>query len=106
MKILVDENVDKDFVSWLQSSGHDVLYCAEISPGAQDTEWLAVAYSEGRLILTSDKDFGELVFRDNLNCHGLVLLRLDELSTAEGLARLQAVWSVIEANPSRHFIVV
>ncbi len=60
---------------------------------------------EQRVILTSDKDFGELVFREGLTSHGVVPLRLDELPVPAILARLQAVWSVVEANPARRFIV-
>ncbi len=60
---------------------------------------------EQRVILTSDEDFGELVFREGLNSHGVVPLRLDELPVPAILARLQAVWSVVEANPARRFIV-
>lgn len=56
--------------------------------------------------MTSDKDFGELIFRAHLNRHGVVLLRMEELTVAERLARLQADWSVIEANPSGQFIVI
>ena len=64
------------------------------------------AQKEGRLLLTADKDFGELVFRDGLNSHGIVLLRLSDITAVQALARLQNVWSVVEANPSGRFIVI
>jgi hypothetical protein len=57
-------------------------------------------------LLTADKDFGELVFRDRLNTHGVVLLRLEQLSIEERIARLGEALSVIEANPKGRFIVV
>ena len=106
MKILADENVAKDIVGWLRSIGHDVLFAAEAQPGALDTDWTTRSEREQRLILTSDKDFGELVFRDGLTSHGIALLRLDDLTVSQILSRLQAVWSVVEANPSGHFIVI
>ena len=106
MKILADENVARDVVEWLRTSGHDVLFAAEANAGAEDIEWAARGEQEKRIILTSDKDFGELVFRDRLASHGIVLLRLDELAVPAILARLKAVWSVVEANPSGRFIVI
>ncbi len=105
MRILVDENVPRDLVVWLRMTGHDVLLASEIKAGADDIEWAACAEQEQRVLLTSDKDFGELVFRDRLTTHGIVLLRLDHLPVPEILARLQSVWSVLEANPAGCFIV-
>ncbi len=106
MKILADENVPRDIVGWLRNTGHDVLFAAEARPGAPDAEWVTRADQERRLILTSDKDFGELVFRDRLTSHGIVLLRLDDVPVSDMLSRLQAVWSVVQANPRGRFIVI
>ncbi|HEV3202807.1 MAG TPA: DUF5615 family PIN-like protein, partial [Gemmataceae bacterium] len=58
------------------------------------------------LILTEDKDFGELVFRDGLNSQGIILLRMGKFSLPQRIQRLQEAWSVIETNPSDRFIVV
>jgi predicted nuclease of predicted toxin-antitoxin system len=106
MRILADENVARNVVAWLRAGGNDVLFAAEEQPGAADTSWAGRAEQEQRVILTSDKDFGELVFRDGLTSHGIVLLRLDHLTVSEILARLQGVWSVVEANPSGRFVVI
>jgi len=106
MKILADENLARDLVAWLRASGYDVLYAAEAAPGESDLAWAARAEVDERVLLTSDKDFGELVFRDGLSSYGVVLLRLDDLTVAEALTRLQSVWSIVEANPTGQFIVV
>jgi len=106
MRILADENVARDIVAWLRTGGHDVLFAAEASPGTADARWVHIAEQEQRVILTSDKDFGELVFRDGLTSHGVVLLRLEELPVPAILARLRTVWSVVEAGPARRFIVI
>ncbi len=106
MRILADENVPKDIAGWLRIAGHDVLVAAESEPGAADSDWVERADREQRLLLTSDKDYGDLVFRDKLTSHGIVLLRLDDLTPAEMLLRLQNAWSVVEANPTGQFIVV
>lgn len=106
MRFLIDENVPRPIFEWLQSQGHDVLLAGEVAAGESDTHWLTLAESEQRLVVTADKDFGELIFRDQLNSHGVILLRLHDLAICERLTRLQEVWSVIEANPGGRFIVV
>jgi predicted nuclease of predicted toxin-antitoxin system len=106
MIFFAGENVPRAIVVWLRGNGQDVLYAAEAQPGGSDADWLREAQVAGRLILTSDKDFGELIFRDRLTSHAVVLLRLDDMTVTERIARLQMVWSVIEANPTGKFIVI
>ena len=77
MRRLVDECVDAALVGRLRESGDDASYAAEVASGATDAEVLRRAREEGRLLLTEDKDFGELVFRSKLAVPGLVLLRVD-----------------------------
>ncbi|HWZ68860.1 MAG TPA: DUF5615 family PIN-like protein [Stellaceae bacterium] len=76
MRWLADECVDAGLVSRLRGAGHDVAYIAEIASGAPDAEVLRRAFDDGRLLLTEDKDFGDLVFRSKMRVPGLVLLRL------------------------------
>lgn len=106
MRILTDENVPRSVLTWLRATGHDATSASELGIGTPDTRWLAFAESEQRLILTSDKDFGDLVFRDRLTTFGIILLRLDDVAVPGWVTRLQEVWSVVEANPSGCFIVV
>lgn len=83
MKILADESVDKDIVLRLRHDGHDVGYVAEMSPGIMDEEVLILANNENILLLTADKDFGELIFRQGYVKRGIVLYRLAGLSPQE-----------------------
>lgn len=106
MNLFADENIARPIVAWLRTRGHDVLYASEVQPGASDVNWLARAESEDRLILTADTDFGELIFRDGLTSHGVVLLRLGELTVPERLARLEQAWASVEANPTGKFLVI
>lgn len=80
MKFLADENLDKPIVERLRKDGHTVLYVIEIEPSVSDDEVLQRANQESALLLTGDKDFGELVFRQNRIAHGVVLIRLAGLS--------------------------
>lgn len=76
MNLLADEGVDRPIVEQLRQDGHSVLYIAEMSPGIADDVILAQANDMNALLLTLDKDFGELVFRQGLVYAGVVLIRL------------------------------
>ena len=83
MKILADESVENNVVQRLRSEGHEVIYVAERSPGIMDEDVLALAQDEGILLLTADKDFGELIFRQGYLKNGIVLYRLAGLSSQD-----------------------
>ena len=68
--------VDRAVVEQLRQDGHDVVYVAELSPSVPDEEVLRQANARGALLLTADKDFGELVFRQKLVHSGVLLVRL------------------------------
>ena len=82
MRLLADEGVEAGIVARLRAEGHDVVYVAELAPGISDDAVLASAVADERLLLTADKDFGELVFRLRRAAHGVLLLRLAGLSQA------------------------
>ena len=82
MKLIADEGVDRPVVERLRQDGHDVVYVAELSPSVPDEEVLQQANARGAVLLTADKDFGELVFRQGLVHSGVVLLRLAGLDNA------------------------
>ncbi|MEH2208390.1 MAG: DUF5615 family PIN-like protein [Nostoc sp.] len=81
MKFLGDENLDWQIVERLRLDGHEVLYVVEMQPGSPDDEVLNLANNESAILLTSDKDFGELVFRLRRIAAGVVLIRLFGLSS-------------------------
>jgi predicted nuclease of predicted toxin-antitoxin system len=76
MDLLEDESIDKPIVDRLRQDGHNVLYVAEFDPSIDDTAVLYRANKQDALLITADKDFGELVFRQELVHRGVVLVRL------------------------------
>lgn len=80
MNLLADESVDRQIVDRLRRDGHNVLYVAEMDPGISDDSVLDLANKEVSLLLTADKDFGDLVFRQRLLMQGIVLIRLAGLT--------------------------
>ena len=89
MKILADESVEGEIVALLRSEGHDVAYVPETSASIRDDEVLARANVEGRVLLTEDKDFGDLAFFYGSRSSGIVLLRAHGAGV-EAKARLVA----------------
>ena len=76
MKLLADENIPLASVRSLRELGHDVVSISELSPGISDEEVLRLAHAEDRVIITFDRDFGELVFRRRLPAPaGILYLR-------------------------------
>lgn len=91
MRFLVDESSGTAIVTYLREAGHDVLAVAETMSGARDADILTRASLENRILITNDKDFGELVFRSGQAHAGVVLLRLRDESTANRVRVLKAV---------------
>ncbi len=77
LKFLLDENISQKTADFLLKLGYDVKLVAKDLKGAKDKDILEVAFKEKRIILTQDKDFCDLVFRDSLPCRGIILLRLN-----------------------------
>jgi predicted nuclease of predicted toxin-antitoxin system len=64
-------------VARLRDAGHDVAYVADTASGPRDADVLRQAREKARLLLTQDKDFGDLVFRAKESVPGLILIRID-----------------------------
>ncbi len=62
MKILADENIEREFIEALREADFDVVSVRESYIGFADDEILQVAEEESAVILTYNTDFGELVF--------------------------------------------
>ena len=79
MRLLADENVPTLMVETLRSIGHDVDWVRDTAPSSPDTDVLAQANDQDRVLVTYDTDFGELVFaRGMLATTGVILLRLPQ----------------------------
>jgi len=80
LNLLADEGIDRQIVEALREQGYTVGYVAEMDPGISDDAVLELANREGVVLLTADKDFGELVFRLRRLSSGVILVRLAGLS--------------------------
>jgi predicted nuclease of predicted toxin-antitoxin system len=106
MRFLADENFPAAAVEALRLQGHDVKWIRVDAPGSTDTQILEQATAEARILLTFDKDFGELAFRAGLPASsGIILFRIPLASPSQA-ARI-AVRSVESRRDwGNHFSVV
>ncbi len=105
MRFLADANLERVLVDWLRAQGHDVTWAVDLPPSTPDDEILAIAEQEGRVVVTNDLDFGELVFRQRRSSIGVVLLRYRTTSSAELVSLFGAHWSTIEIRLPGSFVV-
>jgi len=84
VRFLADENVPLPSVEALSSAGHDVVWVARENPGLADPRVLDQARREDRILITFDRDFGELVFARGAPAFpGVIYLRFVPRSPTE-----------------------
>jgi len=106
MRFVADESCDFAVVRALRSAGHDILAVAEISPRIGDDEVLKLARDDRRVLLTEDKDFGELVYAEGQRTCGVVLFRFPATArTAMAAAALDAVNTQSDELAARFTVV-
>jgi predicted nuclease of predicted toxin-antitoxin system len=88
VRFVADESVDGPIVRGLRTAGHEVTYVAELAPGTADEAVLALARDRNAVLVTADKDFGELVFARNLPHAGVILIRLHGLESIDKVNRV------------------
>lgn len=93
MRFLVDECTGPAVARWLRNESHDVYSIFDDSRGMGDDDVLAKANAENRILITNDKDFGEMVHRDHKPHRGIVLLRLQDERAA---AKIEALGKLID----------
>lgn len=113
LNFVADENLDWPIIEQLRSDGHTVLTIVELSPGSTDDTVLALANQLHAVLITADKDFGELVYRQQRLAAGVVLVRLAGLpppAKAELVANvvrqfgpeLASAFTVVTSTSVRH----
>lgn len=79
MRILADENIERELIDDLRNAGFEVDSVRESRVGASDEDVLQFAVSTNAIVMTHDSDFGDLVFRFRLESCGVLLLRFSTL---------------------------
>jgi len=106
MNLVADESIDRAIVERLRKEGYTVLSVAEMEPSIPDEVVLEMANKQVAPLLTADKDFGELVFRQRRVSEGVILVRLAGLSSETKATAVAAVMREHASELSRAFTVV
>ncbi len=83
MRFVADEGLDNPIVELLRNNSYEVFYIKEEHPGIADEEVLKIANQRNAVLITTDKDFGELVYRLKQIHNGIILIRLSGMKSAE-----------------------
>ncbi len=112
MKLLADESCAGPVIRALRAAGHDLVAIAEVRAGARDEAVIELALSEARVVITEDRDFGELVFARGHSSAGVLFVKfhrkarsIKPASVVEAVAkvgmRLHSSFTVVEATRVR-----
>ncbi len=78
MRFLVDECTGAKVAKWLRDADYEVFSVFDEARGMTDDEVLTKAFVENWILITNDKDFGEMIFRERRTHHGIIFMRLDD----------------------------
>jgi predicted nuclease of predicted toxin-antitoxin system len=103
---LADENVPRQIIERLRADGHTVTAVRDTTPQATDDVVLSDSNRMGAVLLTIDKDFGELTFRLGKAGTGIALLRLEGISTAGKAEIVSAAVKTLGERMAGSFVVI
>ena|SRR3989344_2050881 len=106
MKFLADESVEYRFIGELRKLNYDLISISEDFSGITDKEVLELAFNQNRVLITNDKDFGELVFRLKFPNKGVILFRLFEETYLSKLSKFKLVVNRFKSRLLNSFIVI
>ena len=104
MRFIVDECAGPAVAEWLRGLGHEVLSVYDEARGISDDEILDKAVAETRILITTDKDFGEMVFRERREHRGVIFLRLDDARSTGKIDVLRRLFDSYSEKLSGRFV--
>lgn len=102
---MVDVGVGNKVERWLINQGYDLKSVRDIDPRLLDKEILKIAVSENRMVITMDKDFGELVYNSGLPHAGVLLLRLEDVRSGKKVEIVEKILNKYSDKLSKKFCV-
>ncbi len=104
-KIVVDIGVGKIIEEWLSIQKFKIISIRKINSQMPDLEILKLANEEKALIITMDKDFGELVYKEFSLHYGILLLRLEDAVAEEKLSVIRNIFQNSYSQIKNNFSV-
>ncbi len=106
MRFLVDECTGSKVALWLRGENHEVFSVFDEARGMTDDEVLTKASDENWILLTNDKDFGEMIFRERRVHHGIIFMRLDDERAANKIQILEKLLENYAEKLPEQFVTV
>jgi predicted nuclease of predicted toxin-antitoxin system len=91
IRLLIDESTGRKLFNLLKDD-YDAVFVGDVMPSSSpDTRVLDYAEKEKRILITDDRDFGELIFRLRKASNGVILLRMNPKYTEKRLITLKNI---------------
>ena len=106
MRFLVDACTGPSVARWLQEQGHIVFSVTEEAPEMEDIDIIRKAHDENWILITNDKDFGELVYRIRQRHLGVITMRLVNERSANKIMVLKRLIEMYAERLADQFVIV
>jgi predicted nuclease of predicted toxin-antitoxin system len=106
MRFLVDECSGPKLAAWLSSQGYEVFSVYDRARGADDDYLIEKALTEGWILITNDKDFGEKIYREHQPHRGVIFLRLRDEGPPSKIRVMKSLLGEYSERLADQFVVV
>jgi len=106
LKFLADVNIEKPIIDFFKNRGWDIRWVSDFGPEMEDENLIKLARAEKRILLTNDKDFGELVFLQKRLSYGIILIRVKGQETALKVKLTRRLMTEYSEKLANHFVVI
>jgi len=104
MKLLFDENIHNSVINHFKDK-FEVYSVSELSKGISDDKVLNLAADFDAILITADKDFGSLTFREKLNAATIILIRISSVLPRDIIHSIEKTFNNVKSFQNK-FIVV
>lgn len=106
MKFVADAHISREMVAMIRDLGHDCSDAGAIPTRMADIDVLRMAADDQQIVITSDKDFGELVFVHGIACPGVVLIRVALADEKDRVAHVRPLWPTVLSRLPGSFVTI
>ena len=106
IKFIADVNIEKKIVDYLHDNGYDVKWVPDYNCTISDNDLIRIAKREKRVLITNDKDFGEITFLQRRVSAGIILIRVKGQKVRDKVKLMKKLLQKHEDRILKHFVVL